>query len=109
MFESATLFMASGCARSGCNAYTLRLCVALAACLSMELRVPAQEPTLACHAAPAQLQCNGAGDELSSEDIQSLLQDALPAQQVSHNMHQVFHRLGIPDTETNMQGLADIG
>ena len=65
----------------------------LAVCLSKKLRVPAQKPTLACHAAPAQPQGNGAGADLSREDIQSLLQDPLPAQQVSHNMHPIFTRL----------------
>ena len=95
---------------SGCSVHRLlRLCVAHAVCLSKKLRVPAQEPTLACHAAPAQPQGNGAGDELTREDIQSLLQDPLPAQQVSHNMHLMLHRLDTPDCETNMQGLADLG
>ena len=86
----------------------LRLCGALAVCLSMELKVPAQEPRLACHAAPAQPQSNAAGEELSREDIQSLLQDPLPAQQVSHHTHPIFHRMNIPDSETDMHGLADV-
>ena len=82
--------------------------MAVSVCLSMELRVPAQEPTLACHAAPAQPQSNGAGDELSCEDIQSLLHDPLQAQQVSHHTHPIFHRLDHADSETDMQGLADL-
>ena len=70
--------------------------------------MPAQEPMLACHAAPAQPQSNGVGDELSCEDIQYLLQDPLPAQQVFHNAHPIYHRLDTRNSETNMQSFCTL-